>query len=116
MIVALFISSIIMLILGKLTVKNDGMGKILKHNWQYGIIFGILNGLTNYGVIKLNEVKFPASIMFPIISAGSIILTFACSFILFKEKLSKIQLIGASIGIIAIIFLYANYTSTVNSF
>lgn len=104
MIVALFISAIIMLILGKLTVKNDGMGKSLKHNWRYGIIFGILNDLANYGVIKLNEVKFPASIMFPIISAGSIILTFACSFILFKEKLSKIQLIGAGIGIMAIIF------------
>lgn len=64
----------------------------------------VLNGLTNYGVIKLNEVKFPASIMFPIISAGSIILTFVCSFILFKEKLSKRQLIGASIGVVAIVF------------
>lgn len=65
---------------------------------------GVLNGLTNYGVIKLNEVKFPASIMFPIISGGSIILTFVCSFILFKEKLSKRQLIGASIGVVAIVF------------
>lgn len=103
MIVALFISSIIMLILGKLTAPK-AMSMALKNNWRYGAALGVLNGLTNYGVIKLNEVKFPASIMFPIISAGSIILTFVCSFILFKEKLSKRQLIGASIGVVAIVF------------
>ena len=46
-----------------------------------------------------------ASLMFPLISAGGIILTYIVSRFAYKEKLSLNQNIGVVLGVAAVIFL-----------
>lgn len=102
MITALMLSAVFMLVCGFRKSKGNISG-IVKANFLYGAVAGFMNGLLNFGVIVLNGMKFPATVMFPIISVGSIIMSFAFSYIFFKEKLSAIQLAGAAVGILAIV-------------
>ena len=44
-----------------------------------------------------------ASLMFPAISAGGIVAAFAVSLIVYKEKLSHYQYVGAALGTFAVI-------------
>ncbi len=71
--------------------------------WQYAVC-GLANGLVNLFVILLST-RMDASVMFPIISAGGIILTAIIALTLYKEKLSKQQYTGLLLGIASIIFL-----------
>lgn len=65
---------------------------------------GIANGATNLLVMML-AVKMSASVMYPLISAGSIILTYSISRLWYKEKLSLMQNIGFVMGIASVVFL-----------
>ena len=47
----------------------------------------------------------PVSLMFPLVSAGGLIITYAVSKFLYKETLSKTQFIGFVFGLAAVIFL-----------
>lgn len=68
-------------------------------------VCGLANGLVNVLVIFLSSGRLPTSILFPFVSAGSIIATFVISIYVFKEKLSKTQWIGFGFGIVSIVFL-----------
>ncbi len=68
------------------------------------IICGIANGLVNLWVLTLSN-RMPASVMFPIISAGGIITTAIIALFFYKEKLSKQQTIGFLLGTVSIVFL-----------
>lgn len=68
------------------------------------VLCGIANGLVNLFVMIASKV-IPNSVMFPLISAGGIVLTWLISVFLYKEKLSVKQNIGLVLGIISIIFL-----------
>lgn len=74
----------------------------VKKSWYLALGQGATNGLMNLLVMLLNE-RMAASIMFPVISAGSIIAVFLISRIFFKEHLSKMQLLGSAIGIVSIV-------------
>ena len=65
---------------------------------------GAANGAVNY-IVLLLSLRMPASVMFPIISAGGIVMAAALSMTVYKEKLSAIQKIGLLLGILAIIVL-----------
>ncbi len=65
---------------------------------------GILNAITNLLVIFLNP-RIAASIMFPIISAGGVLLTIIAAVAVYKEKMTRFQQIGVLLGILAIVFL-----------
>jgi multidrug transporter EmrE-like cation transporter len=43
--------------------------------------------------------------MFPLISAGGLIVTFIVSRFFYKEKLTRTQLVGFLLGLFAVIFL-----------
>lgn len=47
----------------------------------------------------------PVSLMFPIISAGGIAATFVISQVFYKEKLSKLQLVGFILGTVSVVLL-----------
>ena len=49
--------------------------------------------------------KMPVSLMFPLISAGGLIVTYIVSRFFYKEKLTKIQFIGFIFGLMAVVFL-----------
>lgn len=65
---------------------------------------GICNGATNILVMVLLGMM-ASSILFPAISAGGIILSFAFAIFVYKEKLARKQSIGVVFGIIAIVLL-----------
>ncbi len=105
-------SEFMILALGMLTVFFAAAGAILapresvdalKKSWGMGVVHGGANGVLNYFVILLNTM-LPASVIFPVISGGSLLLVCILSRLIFKEKLAKMQLLGVGIGIMAIIF------------
>ena len=65
---------------------------------------GIFNLVTNMLVMFLNA-RIAPSIMFPIISAGGVLLTIVAAVLVYKEKLTRFQQIGVVLGILAIVFL-----------
>ncbi len=65
---------------------------------------GLANAITNLFVMLLST-RLPTSIMFPIISAGSILATAFISFSIYKERFSKLQIIGIILGTASIVCL-----------
>lgn len=76
----------------------------LKIGAPYMVHCGIANGVVNLFVM-LASMSIPKSVMFPLISAGGIVLTWIISVFLYKEKLSMKQNIGLVLGIVSIVFL-----------
>jgi len=81
-----------------------------KQIWQtlkecvYAAGGGLANGTANLLIMTLQGM-LPNAILFPMLSAGSIILMFIAAVVLYKEKLSKPQLAGYLFGILSVIFL-----------
>ncbi len=76
----------------------------LKKGFPLYAVCGIANGLVNLFVLILSG-KMSASVMFPVISAGGIVLTALISIFVYKEKLSLQQKIGFVLGTAAIVLL-----------
>ncbi len=76
----------------------------LKRGWMYGALCGLFNGGVNLGVLILSG-RMPASLQFPLISAGSILATALFSVLLYKERLTLRQWIGFAVGIFAVVCL-----------
>lgn len=77
--------------------------------WQekgkgYGVLSGAANGIANYLTLALAGLE-NASVLFPAISAGTILVTLACGFLLFHEKPRLTQLFAMVFGISAIVLL-----------
>lgn len=103
MIVALVIVTAIMLIL-TLTTERKDVKQFAKTGWHLSLICGLLNGMVNLFVMILSN-KMSVSLMFPLISAGGLVVTYFVSRFFYKEKLSKMQLAGFICGAAAVIFL-----------
>lgn len=76
----------------------------LKSAWWLGAICGIMNGVVNLLVMLLSG-RLPASFMFPVISAGGIVVTFFVSTLFYREKLTKLQMLGFLFGAVCVILL-----------
>ena len=63
-----------------------------------------MNGTVNMLVMVLSGM-IAVSIMFPMISAGGIIITYIVSKVFYKEKLTKTQFAGFLAGVASIVFL-----------
>jgi len=103
MMLAMLISSVILIIaslFNKEQYKNSGFVTGLK----FGAINGTANGIVNLLVMILTG-TIANSILFPSVSAGGIIAGFLLATFVYKEKLTRIQLIGYEIGTISIILL-----------
>lgn len=72
--------------------------------WYFALGCGIMNGAVNLFVMILSGLM-SVSLMFPLMSVGSILVTFVLSKILYKETLTKTQYLGFLLGIAAIILL-----------
>ena len=62
------------------------------------------NGAVNLFVMLLTGL-LPTAILFPSISAGGMAITFAIAILFYKEKLSKVQILGYMFGIISVVLL-----------
>lgn len=76
----------------------------LKKGMFLGAATGICNATTNL-LVMLSMAIVPASIFFPVLSAGQIVLTYIVAVVFYKEKFISRQNIGIIFGIIALIFL-----------
>lgn len=69
-----------------------------------GVGAGVCNGLCNYLTLSLAASE-NASVMFPILSAGNAVGSCLFGYLLFKERLTKLQLFSIAIGIISVVLL-----------
>ncbi len=106
MIIALAIVIVILLICS-FAIKNQRITikETLKKGWLLALLCGIANGLTNFFVIYLNSKNLPASILFPVVSGGGLLLIFLWSVLVKREKFTAVQYIGYALGVISIVLL-----------
>ncbi len=78
--------------------------KISFRGLPYAFPKGIANGIVNLLVMVLTG-SIPNAILFPVISAGGIVIGFFVSLFVYKEKLSKMQYIGYALGVMSVILL-----------
>lgn len=102
MIVALFISGIASLIIGLIAGKQRL--RELLHTLPTGIPRGLANGAVNFLVMIVTGM-LASSIVFPTISAGGIVLTFIIAVCVYRERLSRSQLVGYILGTASVVLL-----------
>jgi len=103
MIAALAMVTAAMLLLSAGTERGR-MKAYAAAGWLPAALCGVLNGMVNLFVMILNG-KMPASIMFPMISAGGIIASYLISRFFYREKLTRMQFAGFLAGIASVVFL-----------
>lgn len=103
MIVALLVVGIMIGITMLITERKD-VCTYIKKGWYLGILCGVANGIANLFVLILTG-RMSVSVMFPLMSAGGLIVTFFVSKFLYKEKFSKKQIAGFVLGVLSVVFL-----------
>lgn len=103
MIIALAIVALVLFGIAFFT-ERDGFKPCLKCGAHWMLLCGAANGAVNLFVMLLS-VRMNASLMFPLISAGGIILTWVVSRFLYKEKLTMQQNIALVLGVAAVVFM-----------
>lgn len=102
MIVALFLVAAVAFVAG--LYKNKNIGKSIASAFRYAPFQGIANGMVNLFVMILTSL-LPTAILFPSISAGGMVITFIIAISIYKEKLSKVQILGYILGIASVVLL-----------
>lgn len=74
---------------------------------RYGVLSGLANGAANFLTLVLAGLE-NATILFPILSAGTILGALLCGKLLFKEKLKLNHYLALLVGILAIVLLKLN--------
>ena len=85
-------------------VIGKELWKETKATALYGLPKGLANGVVNYLVMTLQGM-LPTALLFPLISAGGIVTAFLLAVFLYRERLTKPQLVGSAIGTISVILL-----------
>ena len=104
MIVALTVSALIIFAISFFTERRDIPFCFKKGAWLMAIS-GIAIGILNLLVMILNDGRMNASIVFPVISGGCIIITWLVARFLYKEKLTKWQNAALVLGIVSVVFM-----------
>lgn len=102
MVIALLISFVVVFLFALVFEKENLLKKITTGAHWY-IINGVANGLVNLFVMML--AVWPASIVFPVISAGGILLTSSVGIFVYKEKMTAPQIVGIILGTVSIVLL-----------
>ena len=106
MIVALAMVTVMLCGTSFLMKEERAVVKIsLRRGWLLGALCGVINGLTNALVMLLNARNMPASVMFPVISGGGIVLIFLYATLIRKEKFNLQQTLGFALGVVSIVLL-----------
>ena len=103
MIAALGLSSVVLITASFITKETD-YRSTLRFGTPLSFLCGLFNGAVNYLVIYLNDL-ISASVMFPVISAGELILIFPFSLLICREKFTRKQWIGFAVGIASVVLL-----------
>ena len=84
--------------------ERHEMKTCLKKGAGHMVLWGIANGAANLFVMIL-ATRMPASLMYPLISGGSIILTWLTARFFYKDQLSVLQNWGLVLGTGAVVLL-----------
>ena len=103
MVIALLFFVLITGIISLVTERKE-LVSYTKKGWIPAVICGLANALMNLLVMTLQN-RMPVSLLFPLMSAGSLVLTFFLSKFLYKEQLSKRQSLGFVLGVCSVILL-----------
>lgn len=88
-----------------ISLKKYPFKQLLKSKGKWLSILSTVTGtLANYLTLRLVGME-NASVLFPVISAGTILTTVICGIILFKERFKINQILAVICGIAAIVFL-----------
>lgn len=79
--------------------------RLLKERSIYPIASGVFNFAVNLFVILLARTTLSPSVIYPVLSVGSLAIVTMASIFLFKEKMKWWQWIGVAIGVIAVAIL-----------
>ena len=86
MIVALAMVTVMLFVMSLASKEERRERKrVLRVGWLWAALCGVCNGLCNYLVLYLNP-RLAASVMFPVISAGSVVLVFFYATLIQREK------------------------------
>ena len=102
MIIALAAASAMLLVIAMLTsrdIRGDFKGCV-----PYSALNGVSNGIINFLVLILIG-NVPNTVLYPTNAATSMIAAFLLSYIVYKERFSKVQYIGYALGIVSIVML-----------
>lgn len=98
--------SVVVLFLGiavQVKERRQALPNIRQAGWLPAVS-GVCNGLTNL-LVMLCVAIMPATLFFPVLSVGQLLLILLVSVVGFRERLQKKQLVGFAIGIIAMILM-----------
>lgn len=103
MVIALLTVSALTACIALFTEKKD-IGVCVKRGAAPAALYGVVNGFCNLMAMVL-AVKMNASVMYPIISAGGIILSGIVSVAVYKERLSRGQYIALALGVASVVLM-----------
>ena len=101
MIVALIITTVALVVISLFTERKE-MLPALKKGVGYYAVYGVANGISNL-IVLLLATKMSSSIVYPVLSAGGIVITSFVSVFVYKEKMNLFQKIGLILGVLAIV-------------
>ena len=102
MLFAMLLCSVVFLIFAFRTISPKELKEI--KGKRYGVLSGLANGIANFLTLVLAGME-NASVLFPIISAGTILASLLCGRLLFKEKLKINHFFALAAGIVAVVLL-----------
>lgn len=102
MLYAMLVCMIVFLTIAVIRIKPSRLCAL--RGKRYGVLSGITNGLANYCTLALSGME-SASVLFPAISAGTILLSLLCGTFFFGERLRVPHWIALVAGIMAVVFL-----------
>lgn len=102
-IAALGLSTVVLIAASFLTKETD-LRSTLRVGAPLSLFCGLFNGAVNYLAIYLNQF-IPASVMFPVLSAGEIILIVPYSLLVRRERFTAKQWAGFAVGVVSVVLL-----------
>lgn len=103
MIIALLAVTVVLSLIAVFAEKRDCIDTV-KRGGIFMVLAGLFNGASNlFVMLTVNGMN--ASIAYPVISAGGIILTWLTSRFIYKERLSLMQNISLVLGIISVVLM-----------
>jgi drug/metabolite transporter (DMT)-like permease len=73
-------------------------------NLFLGAVLGLTNVISNYGII-FALATLPGTVVFPTVSAGTIVLTALCAAIIWRERYTRIAVLGMVISAVALVLI-----------
>ena len=103
MMIALLAACIVLLAVGLVKERSD-IGTVLRLGTWPAVLTGVANGATNLLVLVALPV-IGASVFFPVISGGGMVLSYIVSVTFFKERFTMAQKIGIALGVVSLVLL-----------